>query len=315
MSASFAAHRTSLLWPAAMLLCSLCGCSFSSTSASVQQAPAPPLQFIGSWGVKGTDPGQLDDPSGIATDVRGNVYIADPGSQYIDKFQAGGTPLLAFQEPRLKHPQSIATDRGGAIYVSDPVRASVFVFLPDGSRYREIRVQARPNEENMLNVAVSDDGSLSILDVNGGKVFDFSPSFRLQHVWKPGDATPGGAGRAHSITSGPADAIYVGGLGGSSLLRYYDGKFTAQIDLGGDPPGERLGDDFAVSQNYIFLPDANGHTLHVWTLDGKPKADADLSAQLGTSVHSALPIAASPQGDIFLLDTANARVLRYRANL
>lgn len=293
----------------------LYGCSFGQTHASVQNPSAPPLQYMATWGVKGTEPGQLDQPTSIATDVRGNVYIADPGSQFIDKFQPGGTPLLCFQEPRLKHPQSIAVDRGGAIYVSDPVRASVFVFLPDGSRYREIRLLTRPSQENMLDVAVADDGSMDVLDVNSAKIYDFSASFRLAHVWKPGIGPSAGPGRPHSIVAGPPDAIYVGGFAANSLLRFDEGKFISQINLAGDLPGGRSSDQFAFSSNYIFLMDPDGKTLHIWTLDGKPRADLDLSAELGAPQHTPPPIAVSPAGDLLILDSQQARVLRFHINL
>jgi serine/threonine-protein kinase len=291
------------------------GCSLGPTQASVEQPVASPLQFIGAWGVKGTDPGQLDQPTSIATDVRGNVYIADAGSQFIHKFQPGGTPLLSFQDPSLKHPQSIAVDRGGAIYVSDPVRASVFVFLPDGTRYREIRLQIHPSAENTLDVAVADDGSMAVLDVSAAKIYEFSPRFRLQHVWKPGIGPTSGPGRPHSVISGPADAIYLGGFAANTLLRYDEGKIVSQINLAGGFPTDRVGDQFALSSKYIFLADPDGKTLHVWTLDGKSKTDLDFSPQLGDAQRVPPPIAVSPMGDLLILDTQQARVLRYRINL
>lgn len=302
------------------------GCSFAPTNASVQSAAPPPLQFMGEWGTKGAGPGQLDQPTSIATDMRGNVYIADPGSQFIDKFQPSGTPLLSFQQPGLKHPQEIAVDRGGAIYVSDPVRASVFVFLPDGSRYREVRIPGRGNQENTIDVAVDDAGSLDILDVNASKLYDFSPRFHLAHLWKPGMGGPNGPGRPTAVVSGPSDAIFVGGLSSDSLLRFYDGKFAAQLSLGAgsaaadsasasEPPSNRIGDQLAVSANYIFVVDPDGKTLHVWTLDGKAKAVLDLSAQLGEDRRLAPPIAITPMNDLLVLDTQKARVYRYHLNL
>jgi len=300
-----------------------CGCSGRATHAAA--APVP-LQFVGAWGTKGTGPGQLDDPTSIATDVRGNVYVADPGSEFIDKFQPSGTPLLAFQYPRLHYPQSIAVDRGGAIYVSDPVRASVFVFLPDGTLYREIRLLARSNEENTIDVAVDDSGDMNVLDVDASKLYDFSPRFRLEHVWRPGAGSTGGPGRPTFVMSGPGDAIYVAGMAQNSLSRFDEGKFSSQISLAPDPPTgasvdppstpalTRIGDQFAISSNFVFLADPDGKTLHVWTLSGKPQGDFDLSAQLGVDQHSAPPIAVTPANDLLVLDTRQARVFRYHFN-
>src|ERR1039458_1676324 len=95
--------------------CSLLGCSKVTTVAEAQKPARLSVSYIGAWGVKGDGPGQLDQPRCIATDAVGNAYLADSGSQYINKFTGTGTPLLSFQEPNLKHPQSITIDSGGAV--------------------------------------------------------------------------------------------------------------------------------------------------------------------------------------------------------
>ena len=299
---------------AVAFLLAIGGCS----KAAVAQKPAGPLiEYLGAWGVKGAEPGQLDQPAGIATDVRGNVYIADAGSRYVEKFSQQGTPMLAFQDDHLKHPQSIAVDRGGAIYVSDPVRATVFVFFPDGTRYREIHVKAKGNAENTLDVTVADDGSMSVLDVNGAKVFDFTPSFRLVRTWqpKPAPSTPSNAsGRPKSIVAGQADALYVSGLGGD-IQRYSDGKLTAELGPVEDGTKVGIGDQFAVTNNYIFVTDPDGRALHVWTSDGQPKVKVDLTPELGQGERFAPPIAVSPAGELLVIDAPQSRVLRYRINL
>jgi DNA-binding beta-propeller fold protein YncE len=287
----------------------LAGCS---RLASAQKAPLPPLQYLGAWGVRGSDPGQLDLPASIATDVQGNVYIADSGSQFVDKFSRQGTPLLAFQDDRLKHPQSIAVDRGGAIYVSDPVRGSVFIFFPDGDRYREIHLNTKKNPENKLDVAVADDGAMSVLDVNAAKVFDFTPGFRLVRTWQPSAGlSGGGAGRPRSIEAGQADAFYLGGAASNAIQRYAQGKLAAEVGAA----GAKIGEQFAVTNNYVFVMDADGRELQVWTVDGTPKAVVDLTPELGMTNRLAPPIAVSPAGELFIVDAPQARVLRYRINL
>src|SRR3984957_3547121 len=149
------------------------GCSrdIAQTSAKAQ---LPPVDYLRSWGGKGDEPGQLKDPTGIATDSFGDVYIADPGNQFVEKFDSKGKALLSFQEGALKHPQSIALDSGGGIYVTDPVRNSLFVFFPEGDRYRELHLKTKSGSENALSVAIGDDGRVHILDQQAGKVFNYS---------------------------------------------------------------------------------------------------------------------------------------------
>jgi hypothetical protein len=149
---------TTVLFLSTVLVSLAFGCAHPNMQAEAQsEGPAPPsLQYIGAWGSKGADPGQLDKPAGIAVDALGNSYVTDVGSHFIHKFGPRGTPLLTFQDAQLNHPQSITVDSGGAMYVTDPVRASVFVFLPNGDRYHVVRLAARPNAENVLSVAVDD---------------------------------------------------------------------------------------------------------------------------------------------------------------
>ena len=47
-------------------------------------------KFIKSWGSRGTEPGQFDAPLSIATDLQGNVYVADRGNQRIQVFDNDG---------------------------------------------------------------------------------------------------------------------------------------------------------------------------------------------------------------------------------
>jgi hypothetical protein len=47
-------------------------------------------KFIKSWGSQGTEPGQFDAPLSIATDLQGNVYVADRGNKRIQVFDNNG---------------------------------------------------------------------------------------------------------------------------------------------------------------------------------------------------------------------------------
>jgi streptogramin lyase len=271
---------------------------------------------------------------GIATDTLGNVYLTDAGSEYIHKFDPKGTPLLSFQEDPLKHPQSIAVDWEGAIYVTDPARASVFIFLPDDEkeRHHELRLKERGSAENSLSIAVDDDGEIYVLDAKAGKVFVYSPRLHLERSWAPAGSS--GAGRHWDALELGADRnLYFADLSTNHLLRFSaEGQLLAEVAPGADPNGNaggsanagasgqssvgtKISDEFAVSKDYVFMMDSNGTTLHVWSVDGKPKLDVDLAPQLGPGYHAAPPIALSSRHELFVLDAPKARVLRYRVNL
>lgn len=323
------------------------GCSQFSAPAHAQNAATAPLQFIGQWGTKGDLPGQLDDPQSIALDPVGNVYIANAGSGFIEKFSANGTPLLAFQENRLKQPESIAVDDGNAMYITDPARSTIYVVFPRSEHdvHRILRLRTRPSSENSLSVAVDDEGMIYVLDQDAGKVFTFSPRLRLWRSWIPSPDRLRVASRKRAASVGPVHVggdgnVYVADPDSNRLLRFDNlGRFLGEIPpnaarintvaesaapapANGDPSAPNranspmISDKFAVSHYYIFVMDANGTTLHVWNMDGSPKLDVDLADKLGATTQRRVPaLALTRDGKtLYVLDSANCQVLRYRVN-
>jgi DNA-binding beta-propeller fold protein YncE len=302
----------------ALLVCSvaLAGCSNATSeslpknSGSLAPSPSPSLQYIGQWGVKGNDPGQLSQPSGIAADALGDVFLADSGSAFISKFAFEGKPLLSFQEDGMNHPQSITVDHGGAIYVADPVRDSVFIFLPNGDRFRELHLRTRPNAENSLSVAVGDDGLIHVLDPTAGKIFTYTIRMRLVQTSEPRETIPG-KGRFGPIVKGPDDFLYLGTPSGGIMKLTHDGHLiTELVAAAGAQWNPNSG--FAVWSNAIFVMDANGLMVHVVGTDGAPKLDVDLAPQLGQGNRRAPALAVSPRPELLVLDSPETRVLRYR---
>lgn len=291
------------------------GCAQVETHADPQQ-PAPLLQFVAAWGVQGDGPGQLQEPISIATDAVGNIFITDAASRFVHKFGPQGSPLLSFQEDPLKHPQSITLDSGGAIYVTDPVRGSVFVFLPDGERYRELRLRTRPRAGNVLSVAVGFDGLIHVFDPNAGKIFVYTRRFRLLRSWQPPGNPSDWKTNPGRIAIGPDGYLYLSFPSDGRILKYTrDGHLISEIQADTNGSGEKLSSEFAVSLNYIFAMDSNGRLLHIWTLDGQPKGDVDLAPELGQAPRQAPALAVSSRGELLVIDTPGSRVLRYRINL
>lgn len=52
--------------------------------------------YLGGFGAAGSKPGQFDSPRGVAVDPYGDVWVADTGNGRVQKFTAGGAPLLSF---------------------------------------------------------------------------------------------------------------------------------------------------------------------------------------------------------------------------
>jgi streptogramin lyase len=291
------------------------GCSQANGPVQAQAPPPFSITYIATWGVKGGDPGQLEQPTDIATDSLGNIYLADAGNRFVDKFTWEGRPLLSFGEPGLKYPQAITVDSGGAIYLTDVGRGSTFIFFPNGDRYHEVRLKSHPNDEDILGVAVGEDGLMHVLDADAGHVFTYTPGMRLLRNWQPAANAPNAKVRPRAIAVGPDGYVYLVDPAGNHILRYTnEGQFESLVDAKADGVDRKLSDQFAVGLGYIFAMDADGRMLHVWTVDGRPKLDIDLAPELGQANRAAPSLAVSPRKELLVLDRPEARVLRYRIN-
>jgi hypothetical protein len=287
------------------------GCARPETHVEASHPAPPALSYIGQWGTKGDGPGQLDQPTCIATDRVGRAYIADAGSRFVHKFDTDGTPLLSFQENALKDPQSIAVDSGGAIYVTELTSKSIFVYFPNGDRYRRLRLRTHANREDMLSVGVDDGGVIQILDAEANRVFTYTPRMRLERSWTPVAGEPDTRVHPRVVATAPDGSVYLLDADADRILKFTsDGHFVSEMKA--DSGSGRLSDAFAVSPTGIFAMDADGRTLHVWSLDGQPKLDMDLAPELGQGSGAAPALAVSPRKELLVLDAPESRVLRYR---
>lgn len=91
------------------------------------------LAAIGGFG---EGPGQFKDPSGLAFDADGNLYVADTGNSRIQKFDSSGKPVLewgSWGSPAglFSSPRGVACGTG-RVYVADADNHRVQVFDPKG---------------------------------------------------------------------------------------------------------------------------------------------------------------------------------------
>jgi sugar lactone lactonase YvrE len=87
--------------------------------------------YVGSWGSPGSAAGQFSNPTGIAADDAGNIYVSEFGFGGIQEFTANGSYLGTFSQGALEEYLSIsdgtlyATDGSGIVKVAlgEPVAA------------------------------------------------------------------------------------------------------------------------------------------------------------------------------------------------
>ena len=63
-------------------------------------------RFLAAWGEHGSGEGQLIDPSGLAIDANGDVWVADFGNNRVQQFSPDGMFLTAGVSPVPKRASS-----------------------------------------------------------------------------------------------------------------------------------------------------------------------------------------------------------------
>ena len=88
-------------------------------------------------GVRSTFPSGFNDPSALAFDNAGNLFVAGRGSGTIYKFTPAG--VRSIFASGLTYPNALAVDNAGNLfvgeaYLSDDVRGHIYKFTPNGVR-------------------------------------------------------------------------------------------------------------------------------------------------------------------------------------
>lgn len=146
-------------WPAkfgTVALISLAGCGGGGGDAiTVIPPPSPPAPTVGeltllagaTGGVGSTDgtPGRFNQPTGLAIDASGNVYVADTSNHTVRKITATGVVTLAGKPgvtgsadgigaaALFNTPVAVALDSAGNVYVADSANSTIRKITPAGS--------------------------------------------------------------------------------------------------------------------------------------------------------------------------------------
>jgi len=302
------------------LLGFVAGCSRPAQTAAAPAPPPPPFEYVDAWGAHGEGPGQFDKPVAITSDGESIIYIADAATGFIHKFSSSGEPRLSFQDDRSNlRPADIAVDAGSAIYVADGRRGTVAIFFSDGMRHRELRTGAFSAVRESLHIAVDAYGTIYVAAKHPYGIRKFSPGLRPIGSWggAASKAAPIGAqiDNPTALTVGPDGLVYVSDSA-QSEVKVYDasGNLQRTVVVPTDTDPQLTG--IAVNRKFIFAVGTSHPSVYVWSLDGSFQFTQDLSAWVpGVGSSIVRKIVVTPAGELLLLDTAAARVFRFRLHL
>jgi streptogramin lyase len=276
------------------------------------RAPSPggALEFAGEWGVKGQGPGKLSDPVAMAADVNDRIYIADRASGLLQKFDAAGFPLFSYEDATMRATSALAIDSGGAIYVADAAGGRIWIHWPEGQLLRNFRIPAERAAKGAFGFCVTADGTIVVPDTAGARVQAFSPGGQLKIAWKIPPASSNQSAPISVSSSGFDDFVYVADAASGRIYIFTN---RGEQQAAWEPPSDASGPlrAIGVSKSHVYALRGGKPQLEIWTPDGK-RAGVDALSSLVSASPKPLSLAVTPDDQVFILDAATTRVLRWR---
>jgi len=134
----------------------------------------------------------LSDPTGVAVDIAGNLYIAGAGNKKIYEWMPAGTNLTTLVSSGLSSPDGVAVDGAGNVYIADSANNTIVKWTA-ASNSASILLSAGLKEPT--GVAVDSAGNVYIANSGSNMVQELpyafvDPTPRLESGAAGGDALP-----------------------------------------------------------------------------------------------------------------------------
>jgi streptogramin lyase len=159
---------------------------YNKTTGQVEEtrgaAAERTLTFSKEWGARGSEPGQLKSPWGIAVDSKGDIWVSDLGNNRIEEFSPEGTFLAKIGElgsgsGQLKSPGGIAFDAKGDLWIADTGNSRIAEYNPAESKWLP-SIGSLGSEKGKLKeptaIAFDSKGNLWVADSGNNRVEKFN---------------------------------------------------------------------------------------------------------------------------------------------
>ena len=260
---------------------------------------------------------QLNTPYGLASDLSGNVYVADFGNHCVRKISPDGrisTVAGLTSDTRMDGPRNLAVDTSGNLYISDFTASRVYRLTPQGvftayagsptasalgdggpATLASLRRPAGLAVDLAGNLYISDSENRLIRRVSGGIISSLAVTVR----------TPIG------LAINYASELYVADRGSDALVRVTNLKsdkptVNSWPEVCRDVAIDYSGNILTANGNTVKL--FNGSSFNLLTGGKDYLFGGDGSSALTARLNRPLGIVRDPVGNIYFADSGNGRI-------
>jgi len=279
------------------------------------------------WGSQGKGNGQFQDPRGIAVDETGNIYVAHSGNNRIQKFDSNGNFLTQWGSKgsgpgQFQEPWGIAVNAEGHVYVADTWNHRIQKFDGEGkflAQWGGYRATggAAVGEEGFFwgprDIAVDAAGNIYVSDTGNKRVQVFGPDDQFLDQWGGVGVEDGQLDEPVGITIDEEGNIYVADTWNQRVQKFdQDLEFVTGWPITGWYGQSVVNKPYlAAGGGRVYVTDPEGYRVLVFDQDGEFVA---IFGEYGFDSKSfSLPtgIAVDGDGNVYVIDSANHRVMKF----
>lgn len=313
--------RAACLCISLMFLVSCAGRSSPKTDEMPRRPVRIPRSLVFEKEISGRILGfELNHPSGVAVDARGNIYFTDTGNHRLIKVDPKLTPQLSHGGygagvGKFLNPEDIIIDRGLNVYVLDTGNRRVVQLDVNLNYVTEIIPEDDPDEiisnvGKLSGLQISPLGELTVADYDNSRLIRMDSFNRFSRYIGDFGYGRGALLNPLGLAADDRGRLYVAD-GGNGRIAVYDDYGNFLHDIGRDTLSRPSA--VAVSPfGLVWAADQDRQAIVAFSADGAillRRGDAG-KGEFGFAGVEALAV--SRDGRLYLADAGNNRILIYR---
>ena len=272
-------------------------------------------QFILQWGSPGSGAGQFEEPVDLVVDEAGNVYVADLGNKRVQKFDATGRFLAAWDggDESFVEPLAVATGPGGEIWVLDSHTNWVHRFDRGGKWQGKVGGPGSGFYQ-AKGLVVDEEGVVYVADTGFSRVVKYSrEGERIGEIGKRGSG-PGEMFGPVGLAIDEDGLLYEADVENRRLqVLERNGTY---VKAWGIPEGFTAeGHHVAVSGEWVYVTDPSHHRVLVYGKGGELIGGWGREGGGEGEFRQPMGIGVGPDGSVYVADSRNYRIQRFAIEL